>query len=201
MKTGKGFLEHIAKYICSVLVFIVIITMTSCSDSSEKKTAGVAATAVPTVLPAPPSNTLDFSVEKDRIDFVAIVINSHSGNGYKGNRARIHDKRGMDATIQMLNSIEVCPKEESYKYYGGDSPEVMINFFDEKDDVVERLNIYLDLKLNEYVLRFRENNYKINSSEIDKIHEFCELYDDTYRKDRPDYDEADSGKKRRKGRS
>lgn len=41
MKTGKGFLEHIAKYICGVLIFIVIITMTSCSDSFDKKAAGV----------------------------------------------------------------------------------------------------------------------------------------------------------------
>lgn len=72
--------------------------------------------------------------------------------------------------------MEVYPKDKSYKYYGGDSPAVMINFFDEKGDAIESLNICLDLTLNEYVLSFRKNIYKINSFEIDKTHEICGLY-------------------------
>lgn len=52
----------------------------------------------------------------------------------------------------------------------------MINFFDEKGDAIESLNICLDLTLNEYVLSFRKNIYKINSFEIDKTHEICGLY-------------------------
>lgn len=102
--------------------------------------------------------------------FLILILNSSHGN-----RVRIYDKDGIDAMIQILNSMEVYPEDESYKYYGEDSLAMMINFFDEKGDAIELLNICLDLTLNEYVLSFHKNIYKFNSFEIDKIHEICEL--------------------------
>lgn len=73
--------------------------------------------------------------------------------------------------------MEVYPKDESYQYYGGDTPYAMINFFDKQGEIFERINICLDLKLNELVFRYHGNIYKINFSEIDKLCEICELYD------------------------
>lgn len=173
---GKKFIGYITKNAWSILIFIMIVTMTSCNTTSNKKATDVVNTTVPTELSSPSPKTLGFSIERDKIDFVVIFINSDLGNDFHVNRARIYDKKGIDATIQILNSMEVYPKDESYKYYGGDSPDVMINFFDKQGDAIELLNIRLDLTLNEYILSCQKNVYKINSTEIDKIQEICELY-------------------------
>ncbi len=173
---SKAFLNHINKYIWSVFAFILMFTMTSCDTSSNEKTTDVINT-VPTNLSSPLPKSLEFSIEKDRIDFVAIVINSNPENGFYGNCAKIYDNEGIKATIQALKNMDVYPKDKSYQYYGGDTPYTMINFFDKQGKVIESVNICLDLKLNELVFRYYENVYQINSFEIDKLYEICELYD------------------------
>ncbi len=160
---------------CS-LIFVMIISMTSCNTSSNEKTTSVVNTAVPTELPSPTPKTLGFSIDRDKIDFVAIHISSYPENGFHGNGARIYDKEGIDAAIQILNSMEGYPKDKSYKYYGGDSPNAMVNFFDKKYDVIEVVNICFDQKLNEFVCRCQGRIYQIDPSEIDKLYEICEKY-------------------------
>ncbi len=180
---GKAFFKHITKSIWIVLIFIMVVTMSSCSTSPNKEDTGVVPTTVPTESPSPPPKTLEFSIDRDRIDFVVIYITSNnSDNGFHGNSARIYDKEGIDATIQVLNSMEVYPKDESYKYYGGDSPSAMVNFFDKQSEPIELINICFDQKLNEIVLRYNENIYQISSNEIDKLYEICELYNNDKKK-------------------
>lgn len=176
LKMGKGFSNHINKYIWSVLVFILMLTMTSCDTSLDKKITDEVSTA-PMDLYSSSPRSLEFYIEKDKIDFVAIVINSNSENGFYGNRAKIYDNEGIEATIQALKNMDIYPKDESYQYYGGDTPYAMINFFDKQGAVIESVNICLDLKLNELVFRYHENVYKISSLEIEKLYEICELYD------------------------
>lgn len=178
LKMSKGFLNYMNKYIWSVLIFILMLTMTSCDTSLDKKTTDPVSTA-PVDLSSPPPKSLGFSIEKNRIDFVAIVINSNPANGFYGNRAKIFDNEGIEATIQALKNMEVYPKDESYQYDGGDTPYTMINFFDKQGEVIESVNICLDLKLNELVFRYNENVYQISSLEIDKLYEICDLYDNS----------------------
>lgn len=88
--------------------------------------------------------SLGFSAEKDRIDFVAIIIPSNSDNGF--HRAQIHDNEGIEATIQALKNMEVYPKDESYQYYGGDTPYAKINF-SEIDKLCEICELYDKYKI------------------------------------------------------
>lgn len=62
----------------------MIITMTSCGSSSNRKATGVVNTTVPTESSLPTPKILGFSIERDGIDFVVIFINSNSGNSFHG---------------------------------------------------------------------------------------------------------------------